>query len=141
MDWVDAPGRPNTCQGGRSRAARFLVALALGAVQMLTAPACALLSANRSPDRGSVGAVFAQRHTDGRVFVRAVPRGLPAARGGLEQEDEILLVDGRDVRGMSPEEVHIALAGAPGSTVRLTIWRRGRIERLVLERERLPGQK
>jgi C-terminal processing protease CtpA/Prc len=52
----------------------------------------------------------------------------------MEVGDEVLLIDGRDVRRMSADAVHRALEGEIGSTVRLTIFRRGKIERLALER-------
>jgi C-terminal processing protease CtpA/Prc len=59
------------------------------------------------------------------------------AQAGLQEGDEILLVDGRDVRAMSPREVHDALEGEVGTSVRLTVFRRGRIQRLVVTRTAL----
>jgi C-terminal processing protease CtpA/Prc len=46
---------------------------------------------------------------------------LPAALAGIEPADELLLIDGHDVRRMSPEAVHQALEGEVGSTIALTI--------------------
>jgi carboxyl-terminal processing protease len=83
---------------------------------------------------GSIGAVLSQGKSDGRVLVRETPTGYPAAQAGMEPGDEILLIDGRDVRTMAPETVHLALEGEVGSTVRLTVLRRGKIERLALRR-------
>jgi carboxyl-terminal processing protease len=71
---------------------------------------------------------------EGTVIVRAAPPGLAAARAGLEPGDELLLIDGRDVRAMSSDQVHAALEGEIGSTVRLTVLRRGEIARLAVER-------
>ena len=68
------------------------------------------------------------------MTVREVPPTMAAARAGLQVDDEILLIDGRDVRGMSPEAIHRALEGAEGSLVRLTVLRRGSIVRLGIER-------
>ena len=48
--------------------------------------------------------------------------------------DEILLIDGRDVRSMSPETVHRLLEGKVGTTVNLTLLRRGKIERIAVRR-------
>jgi carboxyl-terminal processing protease len=78
--------------------------------------------------------VLSQASADGKVTVRDAPPGLPAARAGIEPGDEILLIDGRDVRRMSPEAIHRALEGSVGSTVRLTVLRRGKVDRIALER-------
>jgi C-terminal processing protease CtpA/Prc len=59
---------------------------------------------------------------------------LPAARAGLGAGDEVLLIDGRDVRAMSPEAIHLALEGDVGTTVHLTLLRRGKVLRVVLQR-------
>ncbi len=91
-------------------------------------------TAGPSAKTGSIGAVLAQRHADGRLLVREVPPGLAAERAGMKESDEILLIDGRDVRRMSPPDIHRALEGREGSTVRLTIWRQGQVERLTLTR-------
>jgi C-terminal processing protease CtpA/Prc len=48
--------------------------------------------------------------------------------------DEILLIDGQDVRSLSPDAVHRLLEGDVGTTVNLTLLRRGRIERIAVER-------
>jgi C-terminal processing protease CtpA/Prc len=92
---------------------------------------------------GSIGAVLGQSKTDGRVTVRETPPGYPAARAGLLPGDEVLLIDGRDVRSMSPETVHLALEGDIGTTVHLTLLRAGKIERVALIRAPLasPGSR
>jgi len=82
---------------------------------------------------GSIGAVLAQSR-DGRLVVREAPSGYPSASAGIAPGDEILLIDGRDVRRMSPEQIHWALEGEVGSTVRLTVLTHDRIERLALAR-------
>ena len=50
----------------------------------------------------------------------------------------ILLIDGRDVRSMSPISVHLALEGEPGTTVHLTVQRGSSIERILVG-PRAPG--
>ena len=85
-------------------------------------------------DPGSIGAVLAQSHSDGRITVREAPSGHPAAEAGMVPGDEILLIDGRDVRSMSAEMVHRTLTGEVGTTVRLTVLRRGKIERIAVKR-------
>ncbi len=92
-----------------------------------------------STGQGSIGALLAQTKTDGRVLVKEAPPGYPAAKAGMSAGDEILLIDGRDVRSLSPDAIHRALQGPVGSTVRLTILRHGKIERLALERAPLAG--
>ncbi len=71
---------------------------------------------------GTIGAALGQR-TDHRLFVRSMPPGQGAERAGLQEGDEILLIDGKDVRGMSPEEVRRAVRGDVGSSMLLTILR------------------
>jgi len=83
---------------------------------------------------GSIGAVLVQSHPDGKVTVRDVPPGLPAAQAGIVPGDEVLFIEGRDVRDMSPDAVHFALEGQVGSVVELTILHRGKIERIPLKR-------
>jgi carboxyl-terminal processing protease len=75
--------------------------------------------------------------------VHEAPKGLAAARAGVEPGDEVLLIDGRDVRAMSPQSVHAALSGEVGDPVRLTLVREGRVIRVRLQRtaaERLRAQ-
>lgn len=101
--------------------------ITLGFALALTLPAgCAAGS-------GTIGAVLGQ-DPDGRLFVRETPEDLAAARGGIRPGDEILLIDGRDARAMTPRAVHTALTGEVGETVRLTLVRDGRIVRVSLKR-------
>jgi len=83
--------------------------------------------------------VLGQARSDGRVTVREAPPGYPAARAGIGAGDEVLLIDGRDVREMSPEAIHLALEGDIGSTVHLTLLRKGKVLRVALERAPLGG--
>ncbi len=66
--------------------------------------------------------------------MRDTPPGLPAAQAGIVPGDEILFIEGRDVRAMSPDAIHLALEGAVGSTVQLTVLHQGKIERITLKR-------
>jgi C-terminal processing protease CtpA/Prc len=114
-----------------SELGRVLVVLA----SFAWSPACSGGSnAAHRPPPGSIGAVLGQSRSDGRVTIRAAPPGFPAARAGLDAGDELLLIDGRDVRTMSPEAIHLALEGAVGTTVQLTLLRRGKVLRVALER-------
>jgi carboxyl-terminal processing protease len=81
--------------------------------------------------KGTIGAVLGQR-SDGRLFVREAPRNLAAAREGVRAGDEILLINGRDVRSMSTKEVHHALEGDVGDSVKLTLVRGDTVVRATL---------
>ncbi len=87
-----------------------------------------------APRTGSIGAIMSKSHVDGRVVVRTVPADMESARAGLAPEDELLFIDGVDVRRMSPEEIHQALIGPLGTTVDLTVMRRTDIVRLRVQR-------
>jgi C-terminal processing protease CtpA/Prc len=80
------------------------------------------LAACEAP-RGTIGAVIAQDGDSGRLFVRDVPPGLAAAKAGVQRGDEILLIDGVDVRPMTSHQIHAALSGEVDATVKLTLVR------------------
>jgi carboxyl-terminal processing protease len=83
--------------------------------------------------KGTIGAVLGQK-SDGRLFVREVEPGLAAERGGLASGDEILLIEGRDVRSMTGNEVHRVLSGEVGQAVKLTVVRGDEVLRITLRR-------
>ncbi|MBI5486062.1 MAG: PDZ domain-containing protein [Deltaproteobacteria bacterium] len=85
---------------------------------------------------GGIGAVLGHSSAEHRLVVREVPADSPAARAGLQVEDEVLEIDGHEVSGMELSEVVEALRGEVGSTVTLRL-RRGE-EELELEIERGP---
>jgi carboxyl-terminal processing protease len=101
--------------------------------KLIAGAAAALLLACAST-HGSIGAVLGQDKTDGRLMVRQVPPTMTAARAGIEVGDEVLLIDGQDVRRMSPQAIHQALEGDEGTHVSLTILRRGQIQRISVDR-------
>lgn len=118
---------------GQTSARVHAVAPALVALALSLACGCAT-------ERGTIGAVLAQT-PDRRLVVRDAPVGLAAAREGLTAGDQVLLIDGRDVRRLSAEQVHLALAGDIGDPVKLTIIRGERVLRVTLHRtpaRRLP---
>jgi carboxyl-terminal processing protease len=82
----------------------------------------ALLCGCGSSAPGTIGAALGQR-TDHRLFVRSLPPNEGAARAGLAEGDEILLIDGKDVRGMSQDDVRRAVRGDVGSSMVLTVLR------------------
>jgi C-terminal processing protease CtpA/Prc len=109
----------------RAPATLFSVLLLLGALGALAA--C-------DPARGTIGAVIVQDDSSGRLFVRDAPPGLAAAKAGLKRGDEILLIDGLDVRSMEPKQIHLALSGEVDATVKLTLVRSGQIIRATVKR-------
>jgi C-terminal processing protease CtpA/Prc len=115
---------------GIDRVKMAALAAALAALVALAAVACV-------SQEGTIGAVLGQR-PDGRLFVRDVPPALAAARGGLEPGDEILLVDGKDVRAMDAAVLHHALSGEVSAPVKLTVVRRDAVIRVTLARTPAP---
>jgi C-terminal processing protease CtpA/Prc len=99
----------------------------------LAALACLFALAACAAQRGTIGAVLAQR-PDGELVVRDVPQDLAAGKSGLMPGDQILLIEGIDVRGLSSERVHEILSGDVGEPVRLTIVRREEVLRVTLKR-------
>jgi C-terminal processing protease CtpA/Prc len=71
---------------------------------------------------------------DRTLEVREAPAGLAAASAGIRAGDQILLIDGRDVRPMSSMEIHAALGGEVGSEVKLTLVRAEQVARVTLRR-------
>ncbi|HEX3597781.1 MAG TPA: PDZ domain-containing protein [Polyangiaceae bacterium] len=84
-----------------------------------------------------MGALLGQK-PDGRLFVRDTPQGLGAARQGIEPGDELLLVDGKDVRQMGEHELYRSLSGDVGTTVKLTLVRDDSVMRVTLVRTPVP---
>lgn len=92
------------------------------------------LSAGCLPSKGTIGAVIAQDDDSGRLFLQDVPPNLAAGRADLKAGDEILTIDGADVRAMDAKQIHAALAGEVDSTVKLTLVRGDAIVRATLKR-------
>jgi C-terminal processing protease CtpA/Prc len=86
-----------------------------------------------APERGTIGALLGQS-ADQRLMVREVPSKLAANQAGLQPGDEVLLIDGRDVRELDERGVHRALGGEVGAPVKLTLLREGRVLRVTLRR-------
>jgi C-terminal processing protease CtpA/Prc len=89
------------------------------------------------PDRGTIGALLGQG-ADQRLVLREVPGELAAGKAGLQPGDELILIDGRDVRDLDERGVHLALSGKVGEPVKLTLLREGRVIRVTLRRTAPP---
>jgi C-terminal processing protease CtpA/Prc len=95
-----------------------------------------------APRHGTIGAILAQS-PDGSLTIRDAPEGLAAEDAGLQPGDQILLIDGRDVRSMDPATVHQHLSGAIGEPVKLTVLRGDEVIRVTVRRspaERYRGE-
>jgi C-terminal processing protease CtpA/Prc len=92
-----------------------------------------LLCCACAPQAGTIGAVLAQQ-PDGRVVIREAPPGLAAARAGLKPGDEILLINGRDVRQLDDKQLHAVLTGEVDTPVKLTVVRGEDVLRVTLRR-------
>ena len=90
------------------------------------------------PAHGTIGAILAQQ-PDGHLVVREVPEGLAADKAGLQPGDEVLLVDGIDVRMLDAEALHKKLSGEVDTTVKLTVVRGEQV--LHLELKRTPAKR
>ncbi len=86
-----------------------------------------------APAQGTVGAMLAQ-DSDGRLTVREAPPGLAADKAGLAAGDELLLIDGVDVRALDDKAIHRALSGEIGTEVKLTVLRGEEVLHLTLKR-------
>jgi C-terminal processing protease CtpA/Prc len=111
-----------------------------GWISVGVAIACALSSAACLTREGTIGAMLGQRG-DGRLFVRETPPALAASKHGLSEGDEILLIDGRDVRAMDELELHRALSGDAGSRVKITAVRGDEVVRVTLARSQVPAKR
>lgn len=83
---------------------------------------------------GSIGVKLGQKAEDRSLYVRGVPEGYPAAEAGLEEGDEILMIDGVYVKSMTADDVTKHLHGPIGSSVALTIVRGKRVLHVDVKR-------
>jgi C-terminal processing protease CtpA/Prc len=93
----------------------------------------ACLVAGCAAQKGTIGAMLGRR-SDGRVFVREAPPGLAADKADVREGDEIVLIDGIDVRQLDERRLHQALSGEVGDPVKLTILRNNSVVRVTLKR-------
>jgi C-terminal processing protease CtpA/Prc len=83
--------------------------------------------------RGTIGAVIGQS-ADGKLTLREVPKGLGAEKAGLEPGDQILLIDGIDVRTLDERGLQGLLTGEVGQPVKLTVVRGDQVLRITVRR-------
>lgn len=65
--------------------------------------------------------------------------GGPARRAGLRPNDQILQIDGWDTAGKTTDEIIPRLRGEPGTTVTVTVYRKGweKVKQMKITRERI----
>lgn len=95
-----------------------------------------LLLCTCASEPGTIGAALGKQ-SDGRMFVRSTPPGQGAADAGLQIDDEIVAIDGKDVKGMSEEDVRRAVRGDLGSSLVVTIVREGVRKDVTVKRSKL----
>jgi carboxyl-terminal processing protease len=64
--------------------------------------------------------------------------GAPAARAGVRPRDQVLAIDGQDIRNLRMEDVIVRLRGEAGSRIELTLQREGETAPVVLSIVREP---
>jgi carboxyl-terminal processing protease len=92
----------------------------------LTPAAYKALKAHKSIAKGEIGATVSKRF--GYADVVSVVPGSPADKAGIEDTDIFESIEGQSTRDMSLPEIRDALAGAPGSTVNLSVVRARKAE-------------
>jgi len=85
----------------------------------------------RTAARGEIGAVLAKRV--GYVMVVSVLPGSPAEKAGMRGGDVLEAVAGFTTREMSVAQAKVLLDGAPGTSVKVSVVRRGRAEPLAVD--------
>lgn len=83
----------------------------------------ALFQSDTEGEFGGVGVEVDSR--DGVITVIAPIEGSPADRAGVRAGDQIVAVDGRPTRGIQMDKLIRTMRGKPGSSVRITLARKG----------------
>ncbi len=101
----------------------------------MTADAYKAYKAHRSESKGGIGAVISKRF--GYAAVVSVLPGSAAEKAGIEPTDIFESIEGQSTRDMSLPEIRNVLAGAPGSSVNVSVVRARRAEpqKVVIVRE------
>jgi carboxyl-terminal processing protease len=92
----------------------------------MSADAYKAFKTHRSESKGGIGAVVSKRF--GYAAVVAVLPGSPAEKAGIEQTDIFESIEGQSTREMSLPEIRNLIAGAPGSTLNVSVVRARKAE-------------
>jgi len=112
---------------------RFLL---LGVGLAVSGPAWRPALGCASAQPGTIGAALGQTE-EHRLFVRAAPEGQGAAQAGLLPGDEIVALDGKNVRAMGPDDIRRAVRGDVGSVLVVTLVRAGQTMEVKIVRSPL----
>ena len=84
-----------------------------------------------------VGITIQVTEDDSGFLVTEVTSGGPAEEAGMMVEDLLIMVEDVDVRGMSTSEVRELVRGEEGTSVKLTVMRKGEHKVLSVERRQV----
>ena len=84
-----------------------------------------------------VGITIQQEEDDSGFLIVMITQGGPAQEAGLEVNDLLIGVEDQDVRGMTSDEVRDLVRGEEGTSVALTVMRKGEHMTLSVERRRI----
>ena len=121
-EYVEDPNIPKVTDGALHGLVESLDANS----SYLTPEAYKAYKAHKSEAKGEIGATISKRF--GYADVVSVLPGSPAEKAGIEATDIFEAIEGRSTRDMSLLEIRSALAGAPGSTVNVSVVRARRAE-------------
>jgi carboxyl-terminal processing protease len=121
-EYVEDPNIPKVTDGALHGLVESLDANS----SYLTADAYKAYKAHKSAAKGETGATVSKRF--GYADVVAVLPGSPAEKAGIEATDIFESIEGQSTRDMSLPEIRSALAGAPGSSVNVSVVRARRAE-------------
>ena len=130
-EYVEDPNIPKVTDGALHGLVESLDANS----SYLTADAYKAYKAHKSAAKGETGASVSKRF--GYADVVAVLPGSPAEKAGIEATDIFESIEGQSTRDMSLPEIRSALAGAPGSSVNVSVVRARRAEpqKMTITRE------
>jgi carboxyl-terminal processing protease len=130
-EYVEDPNIPKVTDGALHGLVESLDANS----SYLTADAYKAYKAHKSAAKGETGATVSKRF--GYADVVAVLPGSPAEKAGIEATDIFESIEGQSTRDMSLPEIRSALAGAPGSSVNVSVVRARRAEpqKMTITRE------
>src|SRR5450432_2583880 len=121
-EYVEEPNIPKVTDG----ALHGLVESLDSNSSYMTADAYKAFKAHKTESKGEIGAVVSKRF--GYADVVSVMPGSPAEKAGIESTDIFESIEGISTRDMSLPEIRSILAGAPGTTVNVSVVRARRAE-------------
>jgi carboxyl-terminal processing protease len=130
-EYVEDPNIPKVTDG----ALHGLVESLDSNSSYMTPAAYKAYKSHKAEGKGEIGATISKRF--GYADVVSVLPGSPAEKAGIEATDIFESIEGRSTRDMSLPEIRSALAGAPGTTVNLSVVRARRAEpqKMAIQRD------